>query len=94
MGRAAADRPCSPPGERLADIRSTPVQLTLDLDASIYQAEAVARSAAAFDGLARIVVQAGAKRQVVYFAEAEADVRARLVDEFANYALGSMVVEP
>ena len=98
-GRPGDPRACAAPdgepaADRLARVQSTPVQLTLELDASIYQPAALERSARAFAGLARIVIRTGGGSQLIYFSGVEADVRARLVDEFANYALGCMVVEP
>jgi len=93
--RPTDPKPCAAPGDgRLAQVRSTRVQLALELDPAIYEPGAIARSAQAFGGLARIVVHSRKTRQVVYFAGVEADVRARLLDEFTNYALGCMVVEP
>jgi len=79
---------------RLAWIRSSPVQLTLELDAAIYRSEAVERAADAFSPLARIVVRPGEQRQLIFFSEVGTDIRSRLLDEFANYALGCLVVEP
>jgi hypothetical protein len=88
---AGAKRP------RATSRKATGVSTTgrvLDLDAHIYPRAAVDRARAAFAHLARIEVCRVGERLRIEFHEAEPELAGVLPDEFANYALGCMTVNP
>lgn len=68
------------------------VQARLELDAVIYKKSALVQAQKAFADLARISFEKKGSKQIVHFSQMAADVAGRLPDEFANYALGCLVV--
>ncbi|HRY94080.1 MAG TPA: HxsD-like protein [Myxococcota bacterium] len=68
--------------------------LVLELDGHLYPRAAVDRARAAFAHLARIEVCRVGELLRIEFHEAEPELAGVLPDEFANYALGCMTVNP
>ncbi|MBI5489704.1 MAG: hypothetical protein HY905_20390 [Deltaproteobacteria bacterium] len=66
----------------------------LRLDAEVYSDAAIERARRAFEGLAAIEVRRSGRCHLVRFSKVSPDAAERLPDEFGNYALSCLLVNP
>lgn len=82
------------PGRRASGGASRSAPAVLRLDAGVYSETAVDRTRRAFAHLAGIDVRRTGRCWTVRFSAIDPAARDRLLDEFSNYALSCLMVEP
>lgn len=69
-------------------------RVVLRLDAGIYSGAVLDRARKAFSHLATVKIRRIGREQVIELSAIAPLARARLADEFANYSLSCLMVEP
>ncbi|MBN1772449.1 MAG: HxsD-like protein [Deltaproteobacteria bacterium] len=82
------------PSRRARNGASRSAPAVLHLDTAVYSESALDRTRQAFAHLAEIETRREGRRWTVRFSAIDPAVRDRLLDEFSNYALSCLMVEP